>query len=68
MHLICLKAFANFHRETLFKNTLFYGNKLYVVEFSQKESRANDSVNARFDTKKEGKATLFPLFFYSLQD
>jgi len=39
-----------------------------VVEFSQKESRANDSVNARFDTKKEGKATLFPPFFYSLQD
>lgn len=34
-----------------------------MVEFSQKESRAKDSVNARFDTKKEGKATLFPLFF-----
>lgn len=34
-----------------------------MVEFSQRESRANNSVNTRFDTKKEGKATLFPLFF-----
>lgn len=42
MHLICLKAFVNFHKETLFKNTLFYGNKLYVVEFFKRNQNSQN--------------------------
>ena len=68
MHLICLKAFVNFHKETLFKNTLFMEINCMWLNFLKRNHEQMILSMPDLTQKKREKQRFSLFFFYSLQN